>query len=312
MVSIIVPVYNVEKYLNQCIDSLINQTYKELQIILIDDGSSDESGKICDEYAKKDKRIEVIHKENGGLSSARNMGLKKVRGEYVAFIDSDDYVLDHFVETLVRNIEKNQADISMCGSVCMDESGKYLFADRYLEKCYIGKEIVDAFILPLKTAVWNKLFRTLYIGSNRFPEGRIHGEDLVFITSIIKRETILASSNYIGYYYIKHPNSITTGKFSNHSFDEVYCKDKSYENLIRTFPEYKEIALRWKFRSRMNILRKLTRNDINISYESVQKEYELWIKKQYPLLKKELKFKDCLEYWLYSNVKWMYNHIFKR
>ena len=159
--SFVVPVYNTSKYLKKCLDSLVKQTFKDFEVIIVNDGSTDKSKDIILKYESKYGSIIEINHDNQGLSMARNNGVKKASGKYIIFIDSDDYVLDHFVETLVRNIEKNQADISMCGSVCMDESGKYLFADRYLEKCYIGKEIVDAFILPLKTAVWNKLFRTL-------------------------------------------------------------------------------------------------------------------------------------------------------
>ena len=114
LVSIIVPIYNVEKYIKECIDSIINQTYKNLEIILVDDGSPDCCPKICDEYSKKDKRIKVIHKENGGLSSARNAGLDVAKGEYVSFIDSDDVVDEKFIETLYNLCIENNCDISEC------------------------------------------------------------------------------------------------------------------------------------------------------------------------------------------------------
>ena len=104
LISVIVPVYNVEKYLNKCIDSIINQTYKNLEIILVDDGSQDSSGKICDEYTKKDNRIKVIHKENGGVSSARNIGLNNATGEWIAFIDADDWVDEEYLQTLFNRI----------------------------------------------------------------------------------------------------------------------------------------------------------------------------------------------------------------
>ena len=114
LVSVIVPVYKVEKYLSKCLDSIVNQTYKNLEIILVDDGSPDNSGKICDEYAQKDSRIKVIHKENGGLSSARNAGLDIATGEYIAFADSDDSVHLDFVEKLYRAIKEENADIACC------------------------------------------------------------------------------------------------------------------------------------------------------------------------------------------------------
>ena len=113
-VSVIIPVYNVEKYLKECIQSVLRQTYKNLEIILVDDGSKDNSGNICDEYAKRDERIKVIHKKNGGLSDARNAGIDICTGEYIAFLDSDDFIEEDMYEFLVKNLEKAKADISIC------------------------------------------------------------------------------------------------------------------------------------------------------------------------------------------------------
>ena len=115
LISVIVPIYNVEKYLNKCIDSIINQKYKNLEIILVDDGSPDNSGKICDEYSKKDNRIKVIHKENGGVSSARNVGINNATGNWISFIDSDDWIEEDYINNLLSNAKKNNAEISMCG-----------------------------------------------------------------------------------------------------------------------------------------------------------------------------------------------------
>lgn len=115
LISIIVPIYNVEKYLNKCIESIVNQTYENIEIILIDDGSNDNSGIICDEYAKKDNRIIVVHKENGGVSSARNKGLKIAKGEWISFVDADDWIEQTFCQTLLNKVIQEQADIALCG-----------------------------------------------------------------------------------------------------------------------------------------------------------------------------------------------------
>ncbi len=115
LISIIVPIYNVEKYLNKCIESIVNQTYENIEIILIDDGSNDNSGIICDEYAKKDNRIIVVHKENGGVSSARNKGLKIAKGEWISFVDADDWIEQIFCQTLLNKVTQEQADIALCG-----------------------------------------------------------------------------------------------------------------------------------------------------------------------------------------------------
>ena len=115
LISVIVPVYNVERYLRQCIESITNQSYKNLQIILIDDGSKDNSGKICDEYAEKDKRVEVIHKENTGVSAARNTGLDNAKGEWITFVDADDWVEKNFCEILIKKATENESDCIACG-----------------------------------------------------------------------------------------------------------------------------------------------------------------------------------------------------
>ena len=114
-ISVIVPVYNVEQYLERCVDSIINQTYKNLEILLVNDGSTDNSGQLCDELAKKDDRIRVIHKENGGLSDARNVGIDEAEAELIGFIDSDDYIDEDMYETLYRQLRESNADLSMCG-----------------------------------------------------------------------------------------------------------------------------------------------------------------------------------------------------
>lgn len=114
LISVIVPVYKVEKYIKKCIESIINQTYENLEIILVDDGSPDNCGKICDEYAKKDKRIKVIHKENGGVSSARNLGLEKSNGQYITFIDSDDWIEEEYCEILLTTLKEQNADCAIC------------------------------------------------------------------------------------------------------------------------------------------------------------------------------------------------------
>ena len=125
LISVIVPIYNVEKYLERCVESIINQTYKNLEIILVDDGSPDNCPQMCDDYAKKDSRIKVVHKKNGGLSDARNAGMKVATGEYVSFIDSDDYISLDFYETLLETIVDNDSDIVECSVVKFYENGKF-------------------------------------------------------------------------------------------------------------------------------------------------------------------------------------------
>lgn len=305
MISVIVPVYKVEKYLKRCVRSIQKQTYTDLEIILIDDGSPDACGKICDEFSNEDKRIKVIHKENEGLSAARNTGLQYAMGEYITFVDSDDYISETCYERLINAIEKYETDIAMCGSLCVDENGKVLSQDIFEEgKIYTGKEIVNEYVLSLKTSVWNKLFRKEILINSEFPYGRIHGEDLVFITSLLSSDTRLVTVEEKGYYYVKHEGSITTKGFSGKSFDEVYCKDVAYNNIVKQFPSIKEKAIIWKFRSRMNVIRKMTVN--NSRNSEIYKLYLSWLIENYGICKRNLQLKERIEFVICHRFPKMY------
>lgn len=308
MISVIVPVYKVEKYLQKCVESIQKQTYTDLEIILIDDGSPDTCGKICDDFANEDNRIKVIHKENEGLSAARNAGLQCANGEYITFVDSDDYISETCFEKMVNAITEYQTDIAMCGSMCVDESGKILSQDIFEEgKVYTGEEIVNEFVLPLKTAVWNKLFRSEILINREFPKGRIHGEDLVFVTSFLSPETKLVTVGEKGYYYVKHAGSITTKGFSSKSFDEVYCKDKAYNHIVKQFPKIKEKAIIWKFKSRMNVIRKMVVN--NCLDDDIYNLYLSWLVNNYGICKKNLRLKEKIEFMLCYKFLFIYKKI---
>ena len=192
-ISIIVPVYNVEKYIRKCLDSILNQTFKEFELILVNDGSIDNSGKICDEYALKDKRIKVIHKKNGGLSSARNAGLDVVRGEYIGFVDSDDWIEPNMYELLYKVAKFKNADIVACNYSQFKEKNKLLKKDGIylnkieeieLEKLY--EHILEKKYPQIYWSAWNKLWKRDLIGNLRFKEGRIY-EDKLFLYEIIYR-----------------------------------------------------------------------------------------------------------------------------
>ena len=134
--SIIIPIYNVEKYLTECIESVLNQSFKSFEVILVNDGSPDNCGKICDEFAEKDKRIHVIHKANGGLSDARNAGMRVMTGEFVYFLDSDDYIVDNAIERMVSVITEKRADAVSFGYIKIDDDEKELSASGFTERTY--------------------------------------------------------------------------------------------------------------------------------------------------------------------------------
>lgn len=174
LISVIVPIYKVEAYLRRGIDSILAQDYPNMEVILVDDGSPDNCGKICDEYAKKDTRIRVIHKTNGGVSSARNAGLDVAKGEYISFIDSDDSILPYMYSTMIKVIENNNLDIVTCGvqRIKLGEKIKETYGDGSV-RIVDGREALIDCLANDGAAVWNKVYAKKAIGDVRFPVGRV-------------------------------------------------------------------------------------------------------------------------------------------
>lgn len=237
LISIVIPIYNVEKYLKRCVDSVINQTYKNLEIILVDDGSTDNCGKICDEYAKKDKRIKVIHKKNGGLSDARNAGIDVSKGRYLSFIDSDDFVDKRFIGTLYNNLINNDADLSLVKyysfsknedvyETMEDEKITVLSRDEYFNLIY--EEPVNSVV------AWNKLYKKEIFNEIRYPVGKIN-EDEAVIHYIIGNISKIVISNLELYYYFQRNDSIMKKDKKNNIDRTNFIYDR-----INYFKENKE------------------------------------------------------------------------
>ncbi len=202
-VSIIVPIFNVENRLYKCIDSIIAQTYKNLEIILVDDGSSDSCPSICDKYNKEDNRVVVIHKQNGGLSSARNVGLDIATGDYICFVDGDDYINPNMIETLVYTAIKEAADIVHCDFECVDQEGNILdIAKRGYDKIcsFNAYETICGYVKDYKVKVvsWNKLYNRHLFDNLRFDEGYVYEDELIFpkLISKSKKNIILNEKLY--------------------------------------------------------------------------------------------------------------------
>lgn len=218
LISVIVPIYKVQDYLKECIESIINQTYSDIEVILVDDGSPDRCPQMCDEWAKRDSRIRVVHKKNGGLSSARNAGLDVAKGEYISFVDSDDFICKDALENLYNRIKDDKSIGITSGLIYRYQDGSINnFKDQWL----CSKEIVissSEFLLETmsqKTSytVWNKLYRRDVIGNTRFREGR-NNEDTLFMYDLGKNIAILnvcmVEIPYYVYYYRYREDSICT------------------------------------------------------------------------------------------------------
>ena len=211
MVSVIIPVYNVKKYLMCCIESVVHQTYSDMEILLIDDGSTDDSGKICDEYAKRDERIHVIHQENRGLSAARNIAIDQAHGDYIFFLDGDDYLNYSCIKTAVSLCEKTDADIAVLQMINTKEtSNEQVELDEgKIKKVYSPEEAIEASLYQVEFSCCapSKLYKKHIFDNVRFPVGKL-AEDLATCHLLIDNAEKIAYSNYIGYYYRQRSGSI--------------------------------------------------------------------------------------------------------
>lgn len=209
LISVIVPVYKVEKYLEKCIESVLKQTYTNLQIILVDDGSPDNCGKICDEYAKKDSRIEVIHKANGGLSDARNVGISKAKGRYIGFVDSDDYIKEDMYEILLNLIKKYDADVSICNLYDVIDGNECIRNKENGIREYSRLDILKEVLLDknIQSYAWNKLYEKELFDEIKYPIGKKY-EDIGTTFYLFEKCNKIVVTSEPEYYYLKRADSL--------------------------------------------------------------------------------------------------------
>lgn len=260
LISVIVPVYNAEKYLARCIDSIINQSYKNLEIILINDGSTDSSSEICKFYQEKDTRIQVIQKENSGPASARNAGLQIYAGEYLCFVDSDDWLANNYVSELYGLIKKYDADIVACEyykaekheiyQPCENPEIRICNNEDFLKICFTE--------MPISVVPWNKLYKRELYSEIRFPEDKKVCEDVMpLLLAGEQAKRAVVTSNKL-YYYYTNPCSLTQESYNpqHENYVEVwtdihkYCSDK--------FPNLCSATIHRMILARLNVLNKLT------------------------------------------------------
>lgn len=229
LISIIIPVYNVENYINACMKSVIEQSYDVLDIILVDDGSTDNSGDICDYYEKKDERITVIHKMNGGLSDARNCGIKKAQGKYITFVDSDDIIAHDYIEKLYTMIKNSQADISICDCVHIFPDTSFTFKKATIEEKMKPEQAIKKMLYQKQILVsaWAKLYKISLFSDVIFPVGMLY-EDSAIMYKIFEKTNLIVYSNAKMYGYYHRENSITTQKFDVRNFDIMHIAEKIY------------------------------------------------------------------------------------
>lgn len=246
LISVIVPVYKVEPYLDKCVSSIVNQTYKNLEIILVDDGSPDNCPVMCDAWAEKDNRIRVIHKTNGGLSDARNAGMSAATGELIAFVDSDDWIAPDMYEKLYHCLTEDNSDIAACGVQMVWENGaSSRMLTREGSRVLNQEEAMRAIIEEswLKQPVWYKLYKTALVRDILFPKGKYH-EDVSWSYQAVGRAKKVSVSDHIGYYYLQRGGSIMGEGYSLKRLDVIEGKVQRCAYMRKRFPALSALSIK--------------------------------------------------------------------
>lgn len=316
IISVIVPVYNVEKYIDKCLYSICNQTYSNLEIILVNDGSTDSSLEKCNQFANKDKRIKVVTQNNKGLSAARNTGIAQSKGEYLVFIDSDDYISNNMIEKLYSNLIKNKSDLCICDFEMVygeeminlnedkiDNDSESIVYDKYEALLQLYGKKSDRF-----NVAWNKIYKRHIFDTLVFPEGKVH-EDMYVMHRVFDKCDRISFINESLYYYVQRNDSITGQKFNLKALDIL----GAFEDRIKYFEELGEVRLKMityiKYINQILMLHaKLIkfyseRKDISELLEKKYSILKLNIIENYAILKDtKLNKKEKLKFWIIANV----------
>ena len=277
LISVILPVYNVEKYIDRCLESVLNQTYKNIEIILVDDGSKDNCPKICDEYAKKDNRVRVIHKTNGGLSDARNAGIKIAKGKYITLIDSDDYVEKDYVDFLYNLIQESNAKMSICSHTVLYENGTRLEKATHEHSILDAKTTLKRILYDdgIDLSAWAKMYKKELFDTVQYPKGRLF-EDAATTYLLIDQCDKIAIGSESKYYYIIRSNSITTKSFSPKKMQLIQSTKEMCEYVKDKYPDLEKATDRRLMYAYLSTLSQLANS--KEKYPNEQKEIMKYIK----------------------------------
>lgn len=280
MISVIVPVYNVAAYLDRCVESIVNQTYADLEIILVDDGSPDQCGAMCDDWAKRDKRIKVVHKENGGLSGARNAGIEVASGDYIGFVDSDDWIEPEMYRDLLEAVEREGAKLAVTGINRTYDNG-FSRIQYAWDKPYVitGYKIIQAYLRQgtFSTSAGDKLYLKSLFDSRRFPVGKQY-EDAPVIFDILCAIDKIAVVGKPQYNYFQRADSICGQSFSIRKMDHYDFSREIWERVNRDYPQYKEDADVFWGCKLVEILYSLYESTNSKDYEKQEKQMKTELK----------------------------------
>lgn len=293
LISVIIPIYNVERYLKDCVKSVVNQTYKQLEIILVDDGSSDNSGKICDELAKNDSRIKVIHKVNGGLSDARNRGIEESLGEYISFVDSDDVIKPTFIQRLYELITSNDCQVAQVGTMRISEDGKDLnnpilflenSRDKYDNIFILTREEFIRYILLEKVhcAAWCNLYKRSFFKEVRFAKGKVNEDFLMWLTGIEYLDKIAVSNDELYEYRFREGSITSLSNSEKHFADSIENSQKWLAKVSIDYPKYTQEAYYHLFTVLLSYLKLKSTTNKNQKYvEIIQQNISIILKNRY-------------------------------
>ena len=294
LITIVLPVYNVEAYLEKCLDSILKQTYRNFELIIVNDGSTDNSFEICKKYEKKDKRIIILNKENGGLSDARNFGINKASGEYITFIDSDDYIDDDYLEYLYNLCKKNNTKISICAHTVVSLNGKKIEYGKNLTEKKMKREecLVEMFIENgFTVSAWAKMYKLELFKNVRYPKGRLC-EDNGTTYKLIDKVDFISYGNDSKYYYVKRKDSIMGSQFNEKKLDMITLTDEMCEYFYKKDCNFKDVLERRRIYARFNVLRQMvfsTKRNFELEDKIVE---EILINKKEILKKKYSPLRD--------------------
>lgn len=256
LISIIVPVYNVEKYLEKCINSLISQTYSNIEIILVDDGSTDSSSQIIDDYAKKDFRIKVIHKKNGGQSEARNVGINISHGKYITFVDSDDYISIDYIEYLYCLLKKYNGDISICSVKVVNENNNKSRKEETRVEIYNKQQAFENLLYSqgIEVAVYAKMYEKSYFDNIEFPVGQKY-EDIAIIYKLMDKANKIIYGNKECYFYLTRKGSTSKSGFNENELWYIKNVNKMLDFFDGNYKDLANATNRYRVYSNFRILR---------------------------------------------------------
>lgn len=317
LISVIVPIYNIENYVKRCIDSIIHQTYTNLEIILVDDGSTDSSGKICDEYAAQDSRIKVIHKLNGGLSDSRNVGIDDANGEMITFVDGDDFLSNTAIDYMYRAKKKTNAQIVCCLYKLVYEGQAFAFNEKYNKikmSVYSQEKAIEKMLRQseFNVSAWAKLYNhELFVGV-RYPKGKLY-EDLGTTYKLFDKAETIALIRIDGYGYFVRSGSIQQSKFTKSKMAELYFAKEQKKYIDAKFPKLEMATTERLVSSCFHILFAIIEQK-NFEKEKFEVEHLIRMNRRKLLLDKGTSRKTrfgCLlsylgfnaEYMLYSSLK---------